>query len=53
MFMMFLAWWVVLFTGDYPKAWHAFNVGLIRWQVRVNLYMTFMSDEYPPFSGKE
>ena len=53
MFMMFLAWWVVLFTGNYPKSWHAFNVGLIRWQVRVNLYMSFMIDDYPPFTGKE
>ena len=52
-FMMFLAWWVVLFTGNYPKSWHAFNVGLIRWQVRVTLYMSFMTDEYPAFSGKE
>lgn len=52
-FMTFLAWWVVLFTGSYPKSWHAFNVGLVRWQVRVNLYMTFMTDDYPPFTGKE
>ena len=51
--LMFLAWWVVLFTGEYPKSWHSFNVGTIRWSMRVNLYMSFMTDEYPPFSGKE
>ncbi|MCK4766322.1 MAG: DUF4389 domain-containing protein [Candidatus Aminicenantes bacterium] len=53
MFLMFIAWWVVLFTGEYPPDWHAFNVGTYRWQFRVNLYMMYMTDEYPPFSGKE
>ena len=48
-----IAWWVVLFTGTYPESFHEFNVGLIRWNVRVVLYMGYMSDEYPPFSGKE
>ncbi|MCB0832346.1 MAG: DUF4389 domain-containing protein [Bacteroidetes bacterium] len=50
--LMFLAWWVVLFTGSYPKSWHEYLTGLIRWNTRVSLYMQFMSDEYPPFSGK-
>jgi uncharacterized RDD family membrane protein YckC len=49
----FLAWWVVLFTGKYPETWHAFNVGTYRWMMRVQLYMGFFTDEYPPFSGKE
>jgi len=51
--IMFLAWWVVLFTGKYPSSFHAFVTGLIRWGVRVNLYMSFMTDDYPPFTGKE
>jgi len=51
--LMFLAWWVVLFTGKYPEQWHAFVVGTQRWILRVNIYMLFMTDEYPPFSGKE
>lgn len=50
--LMFLAWWVVLFTGKYPASWHEFLTGLTRWNVRVSLYMQFMSDVYPPFSGK-
>jgi hypothetical protein len=50
---VFIAWWVVLFTGKYPETWHAFNVGTFRWITRVQLYMGFMTDEYPPFSGKE
>lgn len=53
MILMFLAWWVVLFTGKYPEQWHAFNVGTQRWMLRINTYMLFLTDEYPPFSGKE
>jgi hypothetical protein len=52
-FLVFLAWWVVLFTGKYPANWHAFNVGTYRWGLRVQTYMSFLTDEYPPFSGKE
>lgn len=52
MVLTFLAFWAVLFTGEYPKNWHAFNVGTLRWGVRVSLYMANMCDEYPPFSGK-
>ncbi|WP_370086287.1 DUF4389 domain-containing protein [Ekhidna sp.] len=52
MVLQFLAWWAVLFTANYPQSWHEFNVGTIRWSTRVNVYMSFMTDEYPPFSGK-
>ena len=48
-----LAWFSVLFTGNYPDRWHAFNVGTLRWGLRVQLYMTFLTDEYPKFTGKE
>lgn len=52
-FLAFLAWWSVLFTGNYPEKWHAFNVGTIRWALRIGLYMGYYTDDYPPFSGKE
>ncbi|MBA7614067.1 hypothetical protein ES703_21328 [subsurface metagenome] len=52
-FLMFLAWWAVLFSGKYPDRWHAFNVGTLRWITNVNLYMGYFTDQYPPFSGKE
>jgi hypothetical protein len=29
-----------------------FIVGTLRWQYRVNAYVYFMRDEYPPFSLK-
>ncbi|MFT4526300.1 MAG: hypothetical protein ACI85F_002472 [Bacteroidia bacterium] len=51
--LMFIAWWMVLFTGKYPQEWHEFNVGTLRWSMRLGLYMSFMTDEYPRFSGKE
>ena len=51
--LLFLAWWVVLFTGEYPRGFHEWSVGQIRWQTRVNLYLMFMTDTYPPFTGEE
>jgi hypothetical protein len=52
-FVMIAAWFVVLFTGKYPKGMFDFVVGLYRWQMRVNGYLLFLTDVYPPFSGKE
>jgi len=51
--LAFLAWWVVLITAKYPESFHEFVTGTIRWSYRVTLYMGLMSDDYPPFSGKE
>jgi len=51
--LIFIAWWAVLFTGEYPPRMHAFNVGTYRWIYRVGLYLGFFTDEYPRFSGKE
>ena len=53
MILAFLAWWAVLFTGKYPENWHGWVVGQLRWQMRVNLYMYYMTDTYPPFTGDE
>ncbi len=50
--LIFLAWFAVLFTGRYPQKWHSFNVGTLRWNLRLNAYLLFLSDKYPPFSGK-
>ena len=51
-FVVFIAWWAVLFTGKYPKGMHEFVVGTLRWATRVNVYMSFLTDKYPPFSGR-
>jgi hypothetical protein len=49
----FFAWWAILFTGKYPKGWFDFQVGSMRWSYRYGVYMSYMGDTYPPFSGKE
>ena len=52
--LIFIAWWVVLFTAKYPKGIHDFTVGTIRWTTRLNMYFgLWMTDKYPPFTGKE
>ena len=51
--VMFVAWWIVLFTGSYPANMHGFVLGTLRWMIRFQLYSSFMTDDYPPFSGKE
>jgi len=51
--LVFLAWWIVLFTGKYPEFIFDWVVGQIRWEMRVNLYLQFMTDTYPPFTGDE
>ena len=51
--LTFLSFWVVLFTGKYPIIWHEFNVGTLRWMIRVYAYMYLLIDKYPPFSGSK
>jgi hypothetical protein len=45
-----VAWFAILFTGEYPAGLYAFGVGALRWRLRVEAYMLLMVDEYPPFS---
>jgi len=52
MILGLFAFFSILFSGTYPVSWFEFNVGTLRWMTRVNLYMKFMTDEYPPFSSK-
>ncbi len=51
--LQFLAFWSVLFTGEYPENWHRFNVGTARWQLRLNAFMYNMDQTYPDFTGHE
>lgn len=48
-----IGWFSVLFTGNYPESAFNFQVENIRWSLRVNIYMANMTDNYPPFNGKE
>ena len=52
-FLSFYAFWVVLFTGKYPKSLFDFNVGTLRWVMRIMGYQLYLFDDYPPFSGNQ
>ena len=43
-------WIPVLFTGKYPSWGFSLTAGLIRWVVRLYMYLYGLSDEYPKFS---
>ena len=40
----------VLFTGDYPEGIQGFLVSAYRYALRVEAYVGFLTDRYPPFS---
>lgn len=48
-----LVWFVILFTGAYPRGLYDFGVGALRWALRVEAYLLLLVDEYPPFSLHE
>jgi hypothetical protein len=48
-----IAWFAILFTGEYPRGLFDYVVGVGRWTLRVNAYaFLLVTDEYPPFSLK-
>ncbi len=49
-FTTFLSWWMILFTGRYPRGLFRFSVGVLRWQQRQFSYLYLLRDEYPPYS---
>jgi len=45
-----IAFFAVLFTGQWPTGMRDFVLGVGRWSVRVGAYTLLLTDEYPPFS---
>lgn len=50
LFSSFIAWFAVLFTGHYPRSLFDFIVNFIKYSNRVDLYMSYLVELYPPFS---
>ena len=45
-----IAWFAIVFTGQYPRGLFDFAEGVIRWSNRVEAYaFLLVTDEYPPF----
>ncbi len=50
-FAWIIAWFAILFTGQYPRSLFDYIVGVARWGLRVNAYaFLLVTDDYPPFS---
>lgn len=50
LFVWFIAWFAILFTGRFPRGMFDFLVGYLRWEYRVGVYVNLLVDSYPPFS---
>jgi uncharacterized protein DUF4389 len=49
-FVVIVAWFVILFTGRYPRGMFDYVEGVIRWHNRVVGYaFILITDRYPPF----
>jgi hypothetical protein len=49
--LVFVSWFVILFTGKLPQGIHNYVVGVSRWSLRVQAYAFLLTtDKYPPFS---
>ena len=51
-FVIFIGWWSILIFGTFPQGFFRFVEGYLRWEMRVSLYATFITDRYPPFNGR-
>ena len=47
---IYLAFWIVLITGRYPRGIFDFTVGVQRWSFRTTAWVAGWTDRYPPFT---
>lgn len=52
-FVIFIAFFAILFTGKFPKGMWDYLVGVHRWSLRVSAYQLYISDKYPAYSMEE
>ena len=48
-FVTVVAWFAILFTGDYPSGLYRFATNVLQWTTRVEAYALLVHDAYPPF----
>ncbi len=52
-FVTLFVWFVILFTGKYPRGIFNFITGIMRWALRADSYaILLITDKYPPFTVK-
>jgi hypothetical protein len=49
-FVVIAGWFGALVTGELPEFAEEFLSGVLRWGTRLQGYLYFLTDEYPPFS---
>jgi hypothetical protein len=45
-----LGQFAILFTGKFPRGWHAFIVKMMYWQIQISAFELGLRDDFPPFS---
>jgi hypothetical protein len=50
---VFLAWFALLFTGEYPRGMYKFVANYTRFSGRALAFTNLMTDEYPSFGGDD
>ena len=45
-----IAWFGILFTGNYPRGLFQFVVGIQRWYWRTAGYLMSFNDRFPPYA---
>jgi hypothetical protein len=48
--VVFICWWIIIFTGKYPRGLFDFVQGYFRWNMRLSAFLFLMRNEYPPFT---
>ena len=48
--LVIIGYLVVIFTGKYPRGLFDFQVGVMRWNFRINCWLIGLTDKYPSFS---
>lgn len=51
--MLIVGFFTVLFTGKWPEGARAYVIRFMRWSTQIQVYVSLMSDAYPPFTPQD